>query len=226
MELEEFNVNQTESSFAQTRVDDQPAPARPPSGAFAAKARLQQLRGGNLLIVAIFAASLIGLYIYSLSRGPKKASAQEKLVEALVDSAILTLRALSQKGPRNSSANDVVKTFYYEAEQRQVPHDKLAGNPFVFTPLKPTEPVRLEPVEVEKPKVSDSVQKEVSSALAEVRKLKLQSVMLGSKSTIAVISNNLLSVGQDINGWTVVSIEPRKVVLTWKDQKHVLELQQ
>jgi len=59
--------------------------------------------------------------------------------------------------------------------------------------------------------------------MAEVRKLRLQSVLVG-RQTAAMVSNNLLTTGQTINGWTVSRIEPREVELTWKDQKYVLEL--
>lgn len=223
MELEEFNANQNEHQFEHTQDFAPPTSASSSNGAFDLRARLQKLRGGNLLIAAVFAASLLGLYIYSVSQGPQKASAQEQLVEAQVNSAILTIRAISQAGPMGRSANKVVEAFYYEARQRQVPIEKLSGNPFVFIPPEPTEP---KVVEVEIPQEANLQEKELSDALAEVKNLKLQSVMLGSSNAIAMISNNLLSVGQEINGWTVVSIAPRKVVLSWKDHKHVLDLKQ
>ncbi len=224
MELEEFSTNRNEQQFEQAR-HAAPASTSQSNGAFDLRAKLQQLRGGNMLIVAVFAASLIGLYIYSISRGPKEASAKEQLVEAQVDNAILTLKALSQTSPKSNSATRMVEAFYYEAKQRQVPLEKLNGNPFIFIPPEPVEPAEPEVKEFDKTPEPNAQEKELADAMAEVKKLKLQSVMVGSSSAIAMISNNLLSVGQEISGWTVTSIAPRKVVLSWKDQKYVLELQ-
>jgi len=49
-------------------------------------------------------------------------------------------------------------------------------------------------------------------------------VLSGSSGRFATISNNLLTEGQTISGWTVSKIIPGEVVLTWRDQTHVLKM--
>ena len=60
--------------------------------------------------------------------------------------------------------------------------------------------------------------------MSAVHTLSLQSVVTGEHGTMAMISNNLLTVGQRIHGWTVSEIGPRHVVLAWKDRQHVLHM--
>jgi hypothetical protein len=64
------------------------------------------------------------------------------------------------------------------------------------------------------------------AALAAVKGFKLQSVLMGANPSdnLAMVSNNLLAVGQEIAGWTVRKIEPQRVTLSWRDQEHVLEM--
>ena len=64
----------------------------------------------------------------------------------------------------------------------------------------------------------------MAEAMRIVRGLKLQSVLTGSKGAKALICNNLLREGQMICGWTIKTIQPDKVVLTWKDKRHVLKM--
>jgi hypothetical protein len=59
--------------------------------------------------------------------------------------------------------------------------------------------------------------------LAAAKGLKLQSVLSGRTPT-AMISNNVLTVGQTISGWTVAEIHPRYVVLTWETHKFELRM--
>ena len=54
--------------------------------------------------------------------------------------------------------------------------------------------------------------------------MRLQSILFGEQ-TVAVISNNLLTEGQQIDGWTVTQIRRRSVTLKWKDKTFVLEMQ-
>ncbi|HOF19416.1 MAG TPA: hypothetical protein PK082_10945, partial [Phycisphaerae bacterium] len=63
-------------------------------------------------------------------------------------------------------------------------------------------------------------------ALDAVRQLTLQSVLVGTHGATAMVSNNLLTEGQTISGWKVEKIRPDEVVLTWKNQKHVLRISQ
>jgi len=82
------------------------------------------------------------------------------------------------------------------------------------------------PVEAKSAPVEDEGAKELSEAMVAVRDLRLQSVLIGKSGATAIISNNLLSEGQTIQGWTVSKIQAREVLLVWKDQKFVLKMQE
>lgn len=180
---------------------------------------------GNLLLASVLIAGLVAVYLLSLRKGPEPAAAsqQQQAVETNVDSALKRLEQLAAGNPddRNSAAA-LVKTFCADASQFQVPVDQLAGNPFVFkmpTPPPPGNPGAGTPTPVVQGEL-----RELSQAMGAVKKLSLQSVLMGSPRATATISNNLLAEGQKICGWTVSKILPREVVLTWKDRTYVLTM--
>jgi len=174
----------------------------------------------NILLAAAFAAGVAGLWVLTRQSSPARASAEDKLAELRVDSA---LSALLNVSAESSRATEVVNTFYYQARQRQIPPSGLRGNPFVFSP--PARPKATQPL-AKKPPPPVKVEKEDKHQLEEVKKLVLQSVLIGSREPVAMISNNLLTEGQKIAGWTLTKIEPRKVTLTWKDKTYVLRMSQ
>ena len=103
---------------------------------------------------------------------------------------------------------------------------ELAGNPFIFVPPRSAVAAVAKPAEPPKPKVDDRKKQELSDALASVKALSLQSVLMGGRSAVAMISNNLLTEGQVIHGWRVTKIQSREVVLTWRDHTYVLKMPQ
>ena len=185
---------------------------------------ISALKQGNLLLVALVLAGLGGVYLLSLRGGPAAASAQQVEDEMKVDAALTGLKYAPAGGLSSQKSQTIVEMFYHEARQKQVPASSLVTNPFVFkipgqsaaTSLSPDsdQPVRVEP-DMSGP-----------SALAAVKGLKLQSVLMGSsdRDHLAMVSNNLLAVGQEINGWTVKKIESQRVTLTWRDQQYVLDM--
>ena len=67
---------------------------------------------------------------------------------------------------------------------------------------------------------------EWKEAAAAAKRMQLQSILSSThgKRKVAMISNNLLTEGQRIDGWTVVQIQPRSVTLKWKDRTFVLRM--
>ena len=51
-----------------------------------------------------------------------------------------------------------------------------------------------------------------------------QSGLTGKRSNNGMISGNISTEGQKINGWTVSKIQTRKVTLTCKGRRHTLEI--
>jgi len=179
---------------------------------------------GSLVLLGLCVAGFAALYVMGRRTGPSAALGDQTLVHAKVDAALDSMGAkptaaeMSQK----TNAEAIIGNFYTAARQRQVDKDRLERNPFVFYQKAP------EPTEIDVPKeseVKDEVPAELKAALEAVKTLKLQTVLVGKdKKNAALVSNNLVTVGQLVKGWTVTKIEPRMVELTWKDQKHVLEL--
>ncbi len=222
MVVEESNIDDGENTVGPLEKTDFAAEQPRAKPVSSIKNRLP-LNRPNLLLLGLFIAGLAGVYVYSLREGPETASAEQRLVEAQVNSAIMGLRSNPVgKISRQDRAAVIVETFYYEAKQRQIPLESLNCNPFIFTPPESAATTALKPQLEELPKPSASAQRELSDALAAVKQLKLQSVMMGSHGAMAMISNNLLTEGQQISGWTVRSIRPREVVLTWGSQEYLL----
>lgn len=187
---------------------------------FGGDALRRRLNMPNFVLVGLFLAGVGCLYAMSLHVGPRKASANETSAEAKVDAALTQLTTAPRTAELQKETRGIVDTFYYEARQRQVPLDKLTGNPFAFEAAVDTS--RLPAQDDAAP--AAPVPQGAAEAMAAAAQLKLQSVLRGTHGATAMISNNLLSEGQVINGWTVQSIEPRQVTLTWNDQQYVLKM--
>jgi len=190
--------------------------------------RLRALGRGNMVLVLLFAAGLGCVYLLSLRSGPAKASAEQHRVELQVDSAILQLASsnLGKVGQRGG-ATALVRTFYYQARHRQIPPEALEGNPFVYTEAQSDLAAGLKATgEQSSPPQQEIQQRNLSQALAAAKQLTLQSVLMNSHGRMAMISNNLLTEGQEIQGWTIRKILPREVLLVWQDQRYVLTMPQ
>jgi hypothetical protein len=189
-------------------------------GAKSGLAAVRAMMDGNWVLGALFAAGIACLYGMSLMRGPAVASAQQVQTQSTVDDALEKLNA--QAGITGKSTNAIVETFYCEARHRQIPPDSLRGNPFVqqgVAPVAATGPA----VEAKTaPAVPDRAE---TDAMNAAKTLRLQSVMMGTRSSAALINGNLLGEGQVILGWTVSAIMPREVHLAWQDKKYVLRMQ-
>ncbi|MBL7134336.1 MAG: hypothetical protein ISS78_09595 [Phycisphaerae bacterium] len=176
----------------------------------------------NLALIALSLASLGCIYFLSPRDGPQTASGDQKLAELRVDNA---LSNLARPNAANRKALEVVDTFYYQAKHRQIPLKDLKSNPFIFKAPERPKPTT-QPVPKESPAAPKKTEKAPAEEMEEVRKLVLQSVLTGSREPVAMISNNLLTEGQKICGWTLTRIKPRSVTLTWQDKTYVLRMSQ
>ena len=178
---------------------------------------------GNMLLIGVFAAGILCVYVLGLREPPQKASGEQQVSDISVE---IRLEDLINNNPADETkpgkGMGIVDTFYYQAKQRQIPIEALVGNPFVSRSPRLVVPVLPEP----KTKGDEGQSDSLTEAIGRVKELKLQSVMVGSGGATAMISGQLLTEGQKIQGWTVVKIAPRRVVLTWRDQEYVLEMSQ
>lgn len=177
------------------------------------------LTRGNVVLLALYVGGFGGLWLFGRQAGgPNKTLADQKSMHAKVESALNLLEA-APAGTSASNAKAIVSEFYMAAKQRQLDAELLTKNPFIFEAVH----VEAKPVEPEKPKVEAVPDDNEKYAMAAVKGLRLQSVLMG-KQTMAVISNNMLTEGQKIGPWLVSRIDARQVELTWKDKTHVLKM--
>lgn len=204
-----------------------PSASAQPAAAAKAKRRPQlNLSRGSLLLVGLFAAGLIGVYVLGLQAGPSEAAAEQSQTQTRVDSALSALSSSAENRKllaRKDKA--VIDTFYLEARHRQIPLTKLQVNPFEYAapPLATPEPTA-DQAQPKPPKFLQDEAQERGQAMAAARELVLESILTGEHGAMAMISKNLLMEGQRINGWTVSDITKDEVLLTWKDQEYLLQL--
>jgi hypothetical protein len=180
------------------------------------------LSRNNLVLAGLFAAGIVVIALLHFKAGPKSAQAASAANDTQMDTLLATLTQV-KKDCRSAAADSIINRFYYEAKQRQVPPGQLAGNPFhLVLPDPPPEP---SPSENTAPAAAADPQAEaLAEAQESIRDLTLQSVLTGSAGATAIVSNNVLTVGQNVCGWTVVEIAPRRVVLQWKSHRHILTM--
>ncbi len=194
--------------------------AGPPEPQTPQRNKSSMLARNNLVLGGLFVTAVAVIAVLHFKAGPQSAQAASTGNDAQMDT-LLSALTQAKNDCRSSTAQSIVKRFYCEAKQRQVPPDQLAGNPFRMV-LPKAPPPREETPPPAAP--VDPEAQSLSAALDELRDLTLQSVLTGSSGATAVISNNVLTVGQKICGWTVVEITPRQVVLQWKNHRHVLSV--
>jgi len=182
------------------------------------------LTRGNLMLVAMFAAGIAGVYALSLRSSPTSAMAGQEIVHAKVEAALNVLEAESPelRKRQHGNAQAIVNEFYMAAKQRQIPLERLRGNPFAFQAIQPAQPDPNKNRDANTPP-KPRIDKELQQAMKAVEALRLQAVMGGDPPT-ALISGNPVRVGMVVNGWIVTHIRAREVELAWRDRKYVLEM--
>jgi Tfp pilus assembly protein PilV len=219
-----------QNPYDQTQLDSEPsqteAPAEEPESSSPLD-RLPELANGNVILVVLVAAGILGVYLLSLRGGPPKASAKDRQNEVKVDAALTQMKLMSQSD-RESRA--VVDTFYYEAKQRQIAEDQLNGNPFAdLPPMTPEQLPNSSAIDLaalaEQKRQAEEARKK-AEALEAVAELNLETVLFGQDGRIAIISGDLVTEGQTLNGWRVGRIQTRSVELRLGPHRHLLTLQQ
>jgi hypothetical protein len=215
--MTELDSNQ-DNPFASENIqaEETQSPSKP--GPLDKYVKLARMHGANLILAGLFAAGLATVYLLSLRGGPEKDVGTLTPQEMRVSSALEKFGGPQKK---TTKAKNIIKSFYFDSKQRQIPRNSLSGDPFV---VYEPEPEKAEPI------VPKTVKPEVDTAkvaaLAAVKELKLQSILSGPNGKIAMIGNELLRQGNTVEGWTISEITPTSVVLRWRDQQHVLYIQE
>ena len=191
-----------------------------PAGGSAMSGVWRWFRRGNAPLAVLFAAGIACVYLVSLRGGPAVASAQQRAEETHVQAVLAEWRARWERDKSRPGSRALAETFYYETKQRQMPLDGQKGNPFAF---KAPPGVVPEPVATPEPPPGVPANN-YADALAAAKQLRLQSVLAGPHGATAMISNNILTQGQVIAGWTIQKIEPESVTLVWQDKVFELSM--
>jgi len=189
-----------------------------------------QMMRANLFLAGLCVTGAAIVYGLSFRKGPAEASAEQRTVEAQVDQALLRLTS----SPRSDGAHgpgqvtrDLLENFHHHTIKRQVPIHRLQKNPFQFVPPKSaTARIIREGASGgsgESAEPNANITEEEARAVLST--LSLQSVMTGRDGEgTAIISNNLLTVGQRIKCFTVERITSKSVVLSWEGHKYILDV--
>lgn len=216
----------------EANLDDQfspPVETETPSGPLdmAAPPRkgLSPILRDNILLLLLFVGGVGGVFVLSLHKYPPLVNQDQKKVEAQVDAAILRLNAADPSAMAGQKSQKLLEEFYRQSTATQIPLADLKKNPYIFAPARPTAAVAAGDKSADDP-AQKAREQSLEKANEAFRQMRLQSVMMGRGEATAIISNNLLTVGQPFQGFTVKSITARSVVLTWRDREFVLSMPQ
>lgn len=185
----------------------------------------RQGRRSNVLLLALFLAAGVGVYVLAVKKGPAQASAQQQAAEKQVEMAILHLKQGTTEPSESQDTRQLIHNFYRELALRQVPMERLRKNPFIFVPPVLPTATNTSPSEDTAVRAAANERENREKAMAALKTLQLQSVITGRGGSTAVISNNLLTVGQKIEGFIVKAIEPKRVVLSFQGKDYSLYMQ-
>jgi len=205
----------------------------PPAPETKRRGRSVQVARANVMLILLFLGGGAAVYGLSLRNGQTEDSEAQKLAEAQVDSALLRISQMPSgeegRPAAGRTTRKLLEGMYAEVTGRQVPLSRLRKNPFVM--VLPRAPVATGPKTPRsrsdgQTKAEREEQQTLQDALARMRALRLQSIMMGGRAgATAIISNNLVTAGQKLDGFTVRRITPKTAVLTWRDQTFTLEME-
>ncbi len=145
--------------------------------------------------------------------------------EAMVKAGLMNMQQIATDGvAHKDKVKKMVETFRQKVTLRQVPLVDLAMNPFVSVGAVEAglaEEKTADATTVPEKSTDATAQKTVVPSVAN---LQLQSVMTMGNVATATISGQLVGKGDIVGGWTVVEVQSQKVVLKWRNKKHVLDM--
>ena len=174
----------------------------------------------NFVMIGLYGAGILGVYLLSLRAGlPKVQAAQQTDIQRVEEELRKLDKTIIPTESKIDETVAVVDTFYYEASQRQIPLKQLPVNPFLYVPPDANK-LKLTPTGRSVAQIQRA--EELARAEEAFKRLELQSVLTGGETPTAIISGNLVSEGQTVDGWTVKSIKSKGIILKWRNQERPL----
>jgi len=181
----------------------------------------------NIVLAVLFLAGMALVYFMSMHDDTTKAGALEVASETIVNTAVHQFQIDSgsttgdtrNTNEPNMNPVELAREMTTGTAKRQVPLKELKDNPFVLIPAKRAEPERT--VEVKPVGLTPG-----ATAVQRAETLRLQSIVMANDRSLAIISDQLMTVGQEIAGWKVEKIGNGQVILKRKDLTYVLRVKQ
>jgi hypothetical protein len=169
----------------------------------------------NLVLAVLFMAGMGVVYFMSMHNEPATANPLDVTSKTIVEHAVAEFQVKPVVNPDIDQVNmtpaEIALEMTTGIAKRQVPLDELKDNPFMLARKKrlskPLEIVRKTPG---------------ITALQRAKELKLEGTLLVNGVFQAIISDQPLSVGQEISGWRVHEISDGQVTLKYRTLTHVL----
>ena len=185
-------------------------------------------KNNAIALLAICVATAVGLYFYAGSHRPKEPTAEEIAQDAKLDLALAKLLPNTKPDQQRSAAEAtdmLVAAFYEYPGKQQVPLDKLRRSPFrlVFAASPTDDQLALtkSPEYIAQQQQLEAEQRALQTAL---NALKLQSILIGPSQAKCIINGEVIGVGEDVEGFTVQTIQDRTVTLVAQDQEYQLQM--
>ena len=210
--------NETQQTIQAVGVSGGPSSARESANA-------QKL--ANTVLAVLFLAGMSVVYFMSMQTEAAKddplAAARETIVNDAVRQFQISPTVVSddpqQADQPERSPVELAREMIEGTPDRQIPLKQLKDNPFI---LKPDEQTReIQPKAPKTVGITPGV-----SALQKAQQLELQSIVTANNRSLAIISDRLIAVGQEIVGWRVHEIGNGQVTLKLNDLSYILRVKQ
>ncbi|MCP4375698.1 MAG: hypothetical protein GY794_05925 [bacterium] len=193
------------------------------NGTSSAEESAMAQKRANLVLAILFLAGMAIVYFMSMHNDITEADPLGVANETIVNSAVQQFQADAAKTENaaddgNMNPTEIAREMMTGTSKRQVPLDDLKDNPFVLVPASQSEH---DPEETTPVGRSTGV-----TALQRAEALRLQSIVSTNNRSLAIISDRLVTVGQEIAGWKVEKIGNGQVILKRKDLTYVLRVKQ
>lgn len=182
-----------------------------------------------LLVVLLIAGGSI--YLMRLSQTEASTNGASKEVEARIEQAIAKLMNKDAMAENDSLSRKNIDSLFERPEhmmdvlnadpsRKQVPLEFVQKNPFM---LPSSKAVAAEVSEGPAPVRTNEISRRIEK---ELKELKLQSVMNGGRTPVALINNQLVQPGQTLGSFTVKAITGMTVELAIEDKVFKLNMEE
>jgi hypothetical protein len=181
-----------------------------------------KINASFVLLGSVFAAGLLLVFLLGKQGSPREASAEEQSKSAQFQASLDDLAQKTGKGNASNMDTDTLMKIF-KSGTVQKPKDAIPGNPFELPRIKPKDP---DPVQtVVAPPVEDPIEAQRLLKIAEgLKAMKLQTIMYAKDHSAALIGKEFVQIGSKLGEFTVVTIEPDRVILECNGEKYPLRL--